>query len=1088
MPLEKIFRAIKKQTGYAVLFNAGDIQKARPVTISVSHAALESFLQQVLKDQPFDYSIENTTIFISKKPETPSGTAPPVQKPSIDISGRVTNEDGDPLQGASIDVIGTKQGTKTDATGAFVLNGLHENSEVEVSYIGHTAIRFRVTSSTTGTVLPSNVPLTSGAGGFSLVLGRAVSALDEMQVIAYGQTSRRFQTGNVVTVKGEDIQKQPVSNPMLALEGRVPGLVITPANGLPGAGVTVRVQGQNSILGGNDPLYVIDGVPYLSQMLPSVNGGPLGGSGGPVFNGVPFGGGNPLNFINPTDIESIEVLKDADATAIYGSRAANGAILITTKKGKVGQTKLDLNVQQGMGRVSRGLDLMNTSQYLAMRREALNNDKVTVSPTDANYDVNGVWDTTRNANWQKELIGGTASYSNASLSVSGGVPTLQYFIGGTYHRETTVFPGDFNDQKGTLHFNINSSSANQRFKIQLTGSYLYDDDRLMTQDLTVFAMSLAPDAPKLYNADGSLNWAPLPSGTSTWMNPLAYQNDRYVNKTNNLLSNLVLSYQLLKGLDFKSSFGYNNLTTNEFLPSPLTAVRPERRPTTSRSAVYSNTTAATWIAEPQFTYRAGFGNWKLEALLGSTIQQTRNVGQQYNGTGYNSDQSLEDIKQASTITIGTSVNSQYKYAAGYGRLKLNWKDKLLLDLTARRDGSSRFGAKNELHNFGSAGAAWIFSEERFFEGARRIISFAKLRASYGTTGNDQIGDYGYFNLYNPVSVGNPYEGVSALAVNGLPNPYLQWEETRKFQTGLDLSFLNDRISLTANYAINRSSNELLAYGLPIFTGYGGIITNFPATVENTSLELMLSAVVIKRKDFSWTTGLNLTIPQNKLVAFPNLAQSTYASSLTVGKSINSAYVYHYLGVDPATGLYLFQSSKGTPTSSPNFSTDRTRLIQTNPGYYGGFDNSFTYKRLRLDVFFQFNKQINTNYYFGNLSGGRPNINQPVWMLNRWQKAGDVAKYQKYNSNFGLFSLISAAQSSDAAYSNAGYARLKNLSLSYQLPINKSPTTGLSDGRLYIDAQNLLTITRYIGVDPETRSTTSLPPLRVITFGIQLSFF
>jgi len=338
-----------------------------------------------------------------------------------------------------------------------------------------------------------------------------------VQVIAYGTTTRRLSTGDVSTVRAADIEKQPVSNPLLALQGRIPGLQITQASGLAGSGVKVRIQGQNSIGFGSDPLYIVDGVPFASQLLPTINN-ILGESG--KVNNIPSGTGNPLSFINSSDIESIDILKDADATAIYGSRGANGVILITTKKGKAGQTKVDVNIQRGYGQVTRRLDLLNTQQYLQMRREAFTNDGLaipttTTVPASDNYDLT-FWDQNKSTDWQKVLIGGTARYTDIHGSVSGGNKNITALIGAAYKKETTVFPGDFADQKGSLHVMINNVSENQKFKISLSGNYLIDNNELPGRDLTSAALSLPPNAPSLYNSDGSLNWATDASGSTTW--------------------------------------------------------------------------------------------------------------------------------------------------------------------------------------------------------------------------------------------------------------------------------------------------------------------------------------------------------------------------------------------------------------------------------------------------------------------------------------------------------------------------------------------------------------------------------------------
>lgn len=1063
-PLETVLRDIRKQTGYTFFCKYEWLQQARKVDIEVKNASLDQVLELCFKDQPLKYTIVNKTIMVTpREVEKDKSLSPPV-----DIRGKITNEKGEPLVGATVEIKGSKKGTLTDANGIFELKQVNSDAVVVVSYTGYIPREIRV------------------ADGSFIAVSLALSAnsLDETVVIAYGTTTKRLNTGDVGTVKAADIEKQPVSNPLLALQGRVPGIFIAQSTGLPGSGVTVRIQGQNSIGNGNDPLYVIDGVPYASQLLP-LNNGILGNSGNGSFTG------NPFNYINPADIESIDILKDADATAIYGSRASNGAILITTKKGRAGQTKIDVNYQEGMGLVTRKADLMNTKQYLQMRREAKRNDNAAISTTD--YDINGFWDTTRSTDWQKTLIGGTARYTNANASVSGGNATTQYLVGGTYHRETTVFPGDFSDQKSSLHFNITNTSTNGKFHLQLSGSYLIDKNQLPGSDLTPYAINTPPDAPALYNPDGSLNWAPIPSGTSsisTFINPLSYEYNLYNNTTNNLIANAVLSYQILPGLEIRSNLGYTNLQSNEMSITPLISSQPEYRlqyGNSLRNAQYGNNNINSWIVEPQASYKRILGKGRLEVLAGTTILQNNSSRQQLNGTGYNSDGVLTDIKSAATVTVLSSIDAVYKYNAAFGRINYDWQDKYILDLTARRDGSSRFGSKNLFHNFGAVGGAWIFSKEGFMQKALPFISFGKLRASYGTTGNDQIGDYNFLNQYvSPTGVGVSYQGTTGLMPKGLSNPYLQWEETRKLQFGLDLGLLKDRILINANYFINRSSNQLLGYGLPIFTGFTTVAENFPATIQNSGWEFSLNTTNIKGKDFSWSSYFNLTLAQNKLVSFTNLATSSYASTYVIGQPITITRVYHFLGVDPATGVYQFADSHGRPTSTPSASMDKTVIINNSPTFYGGFENNFRYKGFELDVLFQFVKQKGLNYFFGN-SPGIYDANQPVTVLDRWQKPGDVAPVQRYNSNFSLLTQSANMVSSDAGVSDASYIRLKNVSLSWQLPEKWEKKIHLQNCRIYALGQNLLTITKYPGMDPENKGALNsvLPPLRVMTLGLQI---
>jgi len=1065
--LIELFKNIQEQSGYDFVYSNSIIETAHKVTIDVKNASIEETLKICFEGQPFSYTLENKTIVVKKNieaPEEKNNTMPAIP---IEITGKITDETGQALPGATVTVKGTSNSTVTDAKGNFTLKHVDNNAVLKISFIGYLIKEINANSDL------SNIKMEV-----------ANSKLDEVKVIAYGITSERLSTGDVATVSAKEIEEQPVDNPLLALEGRVPGLFITQATGLPGSGVTVQIRGQNSIYNGNDPFYVIDGVPFISQLLPGLDN-ILGSSGG----GFGSQYGNPMNFLNPSDIESISVLKDADATAIYGSRAANGAILITTKKGKAGETKVNLNIQNGWGQVADKLDLLNTSQYIEMRNEALKNDGLTAGSGD--YDINGTWDQSRFTDWQKVLTGGTSQYRDLNATISGGNTSTQYLVGATDHYETTVFPGDFSDQKASLHFSINSSSANQKFHLQLTGSYLVDNNQLPQADLTYVALTLAPDAPPLYNKDGTINWAPTSSGTSSWTNPIATLYNKYQNKTNNLIGNALLSYQILPGLEIKSSFGYTNLQSNETVIFPLTSIVPENRLNGTNSSQFGNNNINSWVIEPQLSYNRNIGKAKLDVLIGSTAQQTNSNGLQLYGYGYNSDQLLQDLAAAPNTGVISATNSVYKYNALFGRVNYNLDDRYILDFTARRDGSSRFGAQNEFHNFGAIGSAWVFSNEGFIKKALPFISFGKIKASYGTTGSDQIGNYSFLNLYYVNNSQIPYQGKNGLQTYSLPNPYLQWEETNKLEFGMDIGLLKDRVLLSMNYYQNRSSNELLGYTLPIITGFNFVSANFPATVQNSGLEFTLSTTNIKSKDFSWSTHFNITIPQNKLIAFPNLATSGYENQLVLGQPLSIIKTYHFLGIDPSTGLYEFSDGRGGATTTPyaNPSIAQTSLINTSPKFYGGFQNSFHYRGFELDVLFQYVSQIGPNYYFGPTDPGIFNGgegNQPSIVLNRWQQPGETATHQRFNSDYSLGTSNNLAMGSDAGYSDASFIRLKNLSFSWEMPKGWLSKVHLQNARLYLQGQNLLTFTHYIGLDPETRSSSTLPPLKVITLGVQIT--
>ena len=420
---------------------------------------VQTLLKQCFRDQPIYYSIEDKFIIIHRKDKE-------TKINPVDIVGTIKNDKGDPVTGASVTVLETLKTTTSDAEGGFALQQVPAFATLIFS----------------GTNVEGSQIVLHGQQSLNVILKAKVSKLDEVQVIAYGTTTKRLNTGDVSTVTAETFAEQPVSNPLSAMEGRIPGLVITQNSGTPGSGFFVQIRGQNSISNGNDPLYIIDGVPYTSTSLTS------------AFSGGIVSGGNPLSSINPSDIESVNILKDADATSIYGSRGANGVILITTRRGKQGRTKIDLNSYFGVGQVDRKLKLMNTQQYLIMRNEAFKNDGAAPSLANGDYDLLS-WDTTRYTDWQKLLIGNTAHIADFQLNISGGNENTQFNLSGGFHRQTNVFPGDFGDQKGSGHFNLNHISQDNKLKVDLSLTYAVENNNQPQTDFVYQAMYLPPDWP-----------------------------------------------------------------------------------------------------------------------------------------------------------------------------------------------------------------------------------------------------------------------------------------------------------------------------------------------------------------------------------------------------------------------------------------------------------------------------------------------------------------------------------------------------------------------------------------------------------------
>jgi len=1063
IPLEKIFRVIEKQTNYFVFYDYRQISHSRPVTVNVKNQSLQDFLDLCFKEQPFGYSIEDKTIVITRpevpqpaNPVPPQPTAPTI--PETPISGHVTGADGASLSGATIRVKGTNNYTTSNASGEFSIN-VKPGDILLITYVGYADQVLKVDDKTM-------------TNRWSIKLDPSNSPLDIVQVQAYGTTSRRLSTGNISTVTAADIAKQPLTNVLLAVEARVPGLFISQNTGLPNSTVTVQIRGVNSIAQGKDPLYIIDGVPYTSSMLPNP------GSGG-------SSDASPFSFINPASIESVDVLKDADATAIYGSRAANGVILITTKKGKAGPTKFDFNVYTGLSETPRETHLMNRDQYLAMRNEGFRNTGAVKTVTNAPDLI--VWDTTRNMNWQKRLLGQITVNTDAQLSVSGGNSNSSYRIYGGYNINKPPFPrtsGHYNANKISGGLSLSTASTDRRFNAQVSMNYLIDNTFLPSYDPTA-NVTLAPDAPEPFNPDGSINYKDYSTS-----NPFPGFYNTYKGRTNNLVSNMTLGYKISDALLFKVTGGYNNMVVNgAYAYSIATQIGNPFITNPTGSATFSYNTISSWIVEPQMTLKTRLGKGKLDALLGTTFQQSSSTGQEIGGSGYTNDALLGSLAGATSIFNYGSTNEQNRFTSIYGRINYNWQDKYILNLNGRRDGSSRFGPGRKFGNFGSIGAAWLFSNTQYIKDNLSFLSFGKLRGSYGTTGNEPAGNYAYLSLNSFLNQGRPYQNAQAISPDNLVSTNFAWELVKKMEGALELGFLKDRILTTFSYFRNRTSNQLLQYQLPDITGFGSVLLNRKATVQNAGTEFTVNTKNIVSSKFTWTTGLNLTFYRNKLVAFPGIEATPYSTSLIVGMPVSIKMGYRAAGVDPQTGVYQFYDKAGKLTFTPG-AEDYNVPISVDPAFYGGLQNSFTYDHFSLDLFFSFVKQRGSNYLFHSYEApGRSYYgdgNQPVELMNVWHKIGDKALYQKYTSTSGnVTTAYSYQQNSDAAYVDASYVRLKNVSLAYSLPANLLKKIKIEGIRVYYQAQNLLTFTHYKGPDPEGQGY--LPPLRIMTMGAQITF-
>lgn len=965
-------------------------------------------------------------------------------QPKNRITGVVSDEAG-PLLGASILIKNTSQGTVSDQNGFYEIMAQPSDTLI-FSYIGLISQE-----------LPVNLQKE-----LHVTLHIDETSLDEVVINAgYYKVSDRERTGSISRITAEEIEKQPVSNPLEALQGRITGVDVIQNSGISGGGFKVRVRGQNSLMAGNEPLYIIDGVPYDTQSLDSQN------TSGRI---IPNADVSPLNAINPESIESIEILKDADATAIYGSRGANGVILITTKKGKEGKTSFIVSSSTGISHVGGKIKLLNTEQYLEVRKEAFVNDGIFDYP-DWAYDVNGTWDTNRYTDWQKELIGGTSNSRKISTQVSGGSSNTNFLVSGQFQKESTVFPQEYNYDRLTVNNNLNHQSQDKRFKIVFTSGYSLEKNNLPSMDLTSDAISLPPNAPALYNDEGNLNWE-----NSTWTNPFAQLESTYNQNTNSLLSNSVLSYSISDDFEAKINAGYGFSLLKSQMIYPHSIYDPAYGVDSDWSSIIRNLGVRKyWVTEPQIQWKKKAKNSSWNILLGMTFQNLHYGQESIMGKGFPTNDLINNMSAANTVTILNENKTNYKYHSLFGRVNYEYQNRFFLNITGRRDGSSRFGSKNKYGNFGALGAAWVFKVRK----NNGWIDSGKLRGSYGLIGNDQIGDYQYLQTYSIEDY--PYDNNIGLVPTRLYNPKFKWEKIIKREIAVELGIIDSKLMLLSSYYNNRSSNQLVRYSLPGTTGFQNIQANLNAEIENSGLELELQSSIFQKKNFSWDSSLNFSLPKNKLLSFPDLETSSYSNRYVIGESINIVKLYELEGVDPETGIFKFKDFNGDGVISSD--QDRQYKADLSPKFFGGFNNTIRFKGWAFNFFLQFVKKYGYNQYRYTEPPGMMS-NHSLSVLDRWQHPGDKAAMQRYTTgeNYEAYLAYSRFIQSNGVISDASYIKLRSIDISYTLMFDQK--AAINSCRVFLQGLNLLTFTNYKGGDPE-QNTGFIPPQRKIMFGVQL---
>jgi len=1040
LPIPVVLDSIYQKTGLT-RWSAPDLfTNAPPVDLDLHRVDVREVLDSCLAGLRLEYVIERRSIIFRRKPG--AGVYLP-------LTGRVQSATGEALAGVTITVPGAPPQMSSEAGWFQVpMKGFH--AMVDVSCLGY----------------KREVVLLSNRQFQVITLQPVAVELDHVVVQAYGKTTQRLATGSIAEVPASVLEASPDGNILGKLEGRVPGLFIRQFNGAPGSARLALIRGRRSIEEGNRMLIVIDGVPLVDNdgyMTVIGSGSAQGTLGAEVLNGIA-----------PEDVASVEVLKDASATAIYGSRGANGVLLITLRSGSPGRLRWHAAVSAGVDKVIRPSRLMNTPQYLAMRREAIWNDGMKVDS--ANLPEAYAWDTTRSSDFQQYAMGHARFRRDANLGLSGGDSNTVFLVSGSYHREDAVFPGTLPDERISVFGRLHAQSGNRRLQVDLSGIEHWENNRLPQLDFSQ-SQYLAPDAPPFFGASGQPQWNV--NGLS-FLNLPATGYNRYRASVMNGYSHLDVSYDVLPGLVLRSSLGYYRLSAVEHSVQPILAQDPAYDPTGSTSV--TNNSGHSEMVEETADLKRKVGPGQLDVLAGVNWQEQQSAYTTTVASGYTSDLLMGTGGGNPTVTV-TANNIVYRYEAVFGRINYNLKNRYIAEVSGRRDGSSRFGPGDQFGNFWATSGAWIFSEEPWAKNWA-VLSHGKLRGSIGTTGNDQLGANAFYaQTYTGTSAAQGYQGSQGLIPNSLANNNLRWEVNYNAEVALDLGFLNHRILCSVAWYRDWTLNQLVQSALPSQVGQPTVSVNMPANVVNRGMEFTLRTVNYSNKNWTWISTLMVSAPLNRLRSFPGLAHTQDSSLVVVGKSLSVVKGYAYQGVRADSGLYTFRDVNHDGVLDGH---DVVAGGNLDPRYYGGLDNVVRYKKWEIELFVEFRRQNGQNPYVILYQEYMPGFqspylegNAPVEWLHRWRQAGDRVALQQVTESAGSAAYTSMQNyiSSTANSIDASFVRLKNVALAYTL----------KHTRFWLKGENLLTYTHFPVTDPETQDPRVLPPVKTLAMGVQVNF-
>lgn len=1100
--VKEVLREIEKQSKMRFFYNHEQVDVKRIVSVHFRNVPLAHALEELFKNADVSFEFAGRQILLYESGSPPETTVEITAPAAFNVSGHIQDEAGQPMPAVNVLEKGTVNGTTSDVNGNFNIAVSNGDATLIFSFIGYVAREIPVNNRST----------------IEVSLAPDVKTLNEVVVVGYGTQSKKSVSGSVASISYDKFRDRSYSNISQSLAAQLPGVNISQAQGAPGVSPVIRIRGTSSITAGTNPLYVVDGLPIEN------------------FN---------LNLINPQDIASVEVLKDASSAAIYGSRGANGVILVTTKLGERGTTSVNAMYELGFQQVVRKVDMMDAQQFIQYYIDAHNNAWVAAGgnisdpnsvrgpayriPTDFIDDPQQFG---KGTDW-RDVMFRTAPMQNFQLSTSGGTDKTRFLLSAAYLDQKAVLDRNYY-KRLTIRSNL-KHDISKKFTLgaNLSFSGIVDRTEGTTgkADVISLGQTNTPIFP-IYNENGNLGFR---DPASVWYRFTQYSDlqlwhpyaitrevDRQ-NKTYNTLATGYLEYHIINGLDFKSSINAN--LSNSRMNMYQNALQKYGFSSAGPAIAESNSTSSlNWLTENTVTYNKQFGEHSLTILAGYTAQHFR---EEYNAvTASNFPNDLVKTISAGTVTGGTSLASEWALLSYLGRANYNYKNKYFLTGTLRRDGSSRFGVNNRYGYFPSASAAWVISDEDFMQ-STKAVSNLKFRISYGVTGNNQIPNYGTIGLLNASNYTFADNLANGLLVGNISNPDLRWEKTTQINAGLDIGLFDNRVNITLDVYNSTTKDLLLNVPVPDITGFASQLTNI-GKLRNKGLELNINSRNIQGP-IGWTTDFNFSFNRNKVLQLGqndapiNYTDFSVAVRTEVGQPISNYYGYIFDGVyqnqaqidatphdastTPGDPIVRDVSEDGLITAD-----DRTTIGNYQPSFISGMTNTFTYKNFEFSFLLQgsyggeiVNQQVR---YSGLWNAGR---NAFESVSNYWKSESDPGDGKHFKPTVepkGLQNQFSSYWVEDGSY-----LRVRNIRLSYSLGESIIKRLGsVKSARVYVNLENVFLFTNYTNYDPENTtynatsfsntSTTastfptgaflgvdygSYPVPRIITFGIKADF-